>query len=53
MKRKCFFAFLLALLLGGCNADLHGEENASCTFGVVLKTMDSEHWMEIRAGMAD
>ncbi len=51
MKRKWFFALLLALLLGGCNADLRGEENAAYTFGVVLKTMDSEHWMEIRAGM--
>lgn len=42
---------LLALSLSGCASDIHKEENAAYTFGIVLKTMDAEHWMEIRAGM--
>ena len=42
---------LLALTFSGCNTEIHKEENAAYTFGIVLKTMDAEHWMEIRAGM--
>ncbi len=52
MKKIWFCAaFLLTVLLGGCSADFREEQKTLYTFGVVLKTLDAEHWMEIRAGM--
>lgn len=43
---------LLFLLLCGCGTeDLYEEEMSALTLGAVLKTMDAEHWMEIRSGM--
>lgn len=52
-KKRRVTAILLAvvLLLCGCDADIHEEETSDFTLGVVLKTMDAEHWMEIRLGM--
>lgn len=48
-----FSAVLLAftLLLCGCDAELYEKETSTFTLGVVLKTMNAEHWMEIRLGM--
>lgn len=50
MKRILLCAALLALLCG-YGGPLHEEKLPTYTMGVVLKTMDAEHWMEIGSGM--
>lgn len=42
---------VLALLCTGCGTQPAAQEDAAVRLGVVLKTMDSEHWLEIRSGM--
>lgn len=51
MRRKLLALLALTLLLCGCGAEVYEEERSVLTLGVVLKTMDAEHWMEIRSGM--
>lgn len=50
MKQVLLCAALLALLCG-CGGTLHEERLPAFTMGVVLKTTDAEHWMEIGSGM--
>jgi len=49
----CCGSLLLVLLLvcGGCARGTLFEEKETWNIGVVLKTMDSEHWQGIRSGM--
>lgn len=52
--KRVFSALLAAVLLvgaGGCEQTVYEQTDSRHTIGVVLKTMDAEHWMEIRSGM--
>lgn len=42
---------LLIIMISGCAKGTMLEEKESYNIGVVLKTMDSEHWQGIRSGM--
>lgn len=48
---SCIAAILLLFTLSGCVQGPMLEENSRYNIGVVLKTMDSEHWQGIRSGM--
>lgn len=52
--KRALIAFLCAALPLGCTGCAEGtllSEDHTRRIGVVLKTMDSEHWQEIRSGM--
>lgn len=52
MKRKVIAVWLLPLVLLCACSPIHMEEKlAEHTIGVVLKAMNSQHWLEIRSGM--
>lgn len=47
----CLLTVCLLLGLCACGSDLREETTYDYTLGVVLKTMDAEHWKELRSGM--
>jgi ribose transport system substrate-binding protein len=56
MKRfiMLIFALLLApFLLAGCTLQPSATPEPSFTIGVLLKSMNSQHWMEMRSGIQD
>lgn len=47
----CMLVFCMLFLQSGCSETTLLEEKPRWHIGVVLKTMDSEHWQGIRSGM--
>ena len=50
-RNRLLACALLCLLLCGCGGVSYTQRTPTYTVGVVLKAMNSQHWMEMRSGM--
>ncbi|MEL7657644.1 MAG: substrate-binding domain-containing protein [Bacillota bacterium] len=53
MKRFTLIIFALLLLSGCTQQDSTAPQSSKYTIGVLLKSMNSQHWMEMRSGIQD
>lgn len=53
MKRLIGILLLLSMLSGCAGTEYGAAQSADFTIGVVVKGMDSPHWLDVRSGLSD